>query len=184
MQHAHVLWRELLDVNYRMLSPNLPWSLSCCFLVSPRFFPGHPCFSCLNYFSHQFSASPVAFWCDANCTISAKIILWSLSWLWVISLLFFGPLTDFCHLVLCFIIKHPFSFNLRSVDRVVFHEAWWMWRLHKKGRWVLLGPGRIIIKVLYGEVVHRSPNTFIYHFCEKGTPFVYLLSTNSALSHT
>lgn len=44
LQHARVLWRELLDVNYRMLSPNLPWSLSCCFLVSPRFFLVIPVF--------------------------------------------------------------------------------------------------------------------------------------------
>ena len=43
----------------------------------------------------------------------------------------FGPLTDFYHLVLCFIIKHPFLFNLRSVDRVVFYEAC------SKTRWYL-----------------------------------------------
>ena len=126
------------------------------------------------------------------------------SWLWVISLLFFGPFTDFYYLVLCFIIKHPFLFNLRSVDHVVFYEAWWMWRLpklvgiwergtvlimqwrHKRGRW---GPGRIIIKVLYGEVLHRSSNTYsllytisakkaplLYTFYRQtGTPFTYLV---------
>ena len=97
-----------------------------------------------------------------------------------------------------------FLFNLRSVDHVVFYEAWWMWRLpklvgiwergtvlimqwrHKRGRW---GPGRIIIKVLYGEVLHRSPNTYsllytisakkaplLYTFYRQtGTPFTYLV---------
>lgn len=119
------LWRELLDVNYRMLSPNLPWSLSCCFLVSPRFsLVIDPCFTCVNYFSKQFSASPLAFWCVANWIISAKIILWLLSWLWVISLLFFGPLTDFYHLVLCFIIKHPFYLTCDQLIawRVMKHD--------------------------------------------------------------
>ena len=167
----------------------------------PPFFPGHPCFSCVNYFSKQFSASPVALWCDANWTISAEIILWLLSWLWVISLLFFGPFTDFYHFVLCFIIKHPFLFNLRSVDHVVFYEAWWMWRLpklvgiwergtdlimqwrHKRGRW---GPGRIILKVLYGEVLHRSPNTYslLYTISAKKAPLLYTFHRQTGIPFT
>ena len=95
---------------------------------------------------------------------------------------FLAPWQIFIIWFFALLSSNLFLFNLRSVDRVVFHEAWWTWRLHKKGRWVLLGLGRIIIKVLYGEVLHRSPNTYslLYtgHFCEKGTPFVYLLSTN------
>ena len=99
----------------------------------------------------------------------------------------FWPLDRFLSFGTLLYYQAPFLSNLRSVDRVACYEAWWTWRLHKKGRWVLLGPGRIIIKILYGEVLHRSPNTspFIYHFCEKGTPSVYLISIDWApLSHT
>lgn len=182
------LWRELLDVNYRMLSPNLPWSLSCCFLVSPRFFPGH---RSLFYLCELFLQTVQ---CFSSCLLMRcqldhfrqnhfVVIILVMSHFFTI----FWPLDRFLSFGTLLYYQAPFLSNLRSVDRVACYEAWWTWRLHKKGRWVLLGPGRIIIKILYGEVLHRSPNTspFIYRFCEKGTPSVYLISIDWApLSHT
>ena len=75
----------------------------------------------------------------------------------------------------------PLRFSVATnIKKICYNNRWSFWAAILVRSSLGGGVGGLLTKVLYGEAPPwgPTPDPFIYHFWQKGTPFVYRLLTN------